>query len=215
MIVARRMTPNPITVKTTVPITDAQKIMRRERVHRLPVIDNHKRLVGIVTEKDILYASPSPATTLDVYEMAFLLSKLIVEKVMTKNPITISPAVAIEEAARIMMDNDIGGLCVVEDDELVGIITESDLFKVFSELFGARDQGIRISMLVPDRPGEIFEITKAIFENGGNIISFGTFLGTAPTNALCTLKVTNDIPKDKLVELIQPYVIEIQDIRES
>ncbi|MCF7945952.1 MAG: CBS domain-containing protein [Spirochaetia bacterium] len=214
MIVARRMTPNPITVKASVPITDAQKIMRKNRVHRLPVVDNHKRLIGIVTEKDILYASPSPASTLDVYEMAYLVSKLTVDKVMTKTPITVSPGAAIEEASRIMVDNDIGGLCVVEDEELVGIITESDLFKVFSELFGARDQGTRVSMLVPDHPGEIFEITKAVFENGGNIISFGTFLGTAPTNALCTMKVT-DINKDDLVELIKPYVIEIQDIRES
>ncbi len=213
MIVERRMTKNPVTIKQDVPIAEAQRLMRQEKIHRLPVLDKHCKLIGIVTEKDLLYASPSPASTLDVYEMNYLLSKLTVEKVMSAPVITISPDAVIEEAARIMADNDIGGLSVVKDDKLVGIITESDVFKVFIELFGAREKGLRISMLVPFTPGELSKLSTAVFGAGGNIISFGSFLGTDPSNLLCIMKVSG-ITKDALLAILEPVIIEIKDIRE-
>ncbi len=213
MIVERRMTKNPVTIRQDVPIAEAQRLMRQEKIHRLPVIDKNQKLIGIVTEKDLLYASPSPASSLDVYEMNYLLSRLTVEKVMSSPVITITPDTVIEEAARIMADNDIGGLSVVKDDKLVGIITESDVFKVFIELFGAREKGIRISMLVPLTPGELSKISTAVFSAGGNIISFGSFLGTDPSNLLCIMKVSG-IAKDALLAILEPVIIEIKDIRE-
>ncbi len=213
MIVERRMTQNPVTIQQDMPVAEAQRLMRQEKIHRLPVLNMHNELVGIVTEKDLLYASPSPASSLDVYEMHYLLSKLTVKKVMSKPVISITSNTAIEEAARIMVDKNIGGLSVVDDGRLVGIITESDIFKVFIELFGARQRGIRVSMLVSEEPGELAKLAKVIFDHNGDIISFGTFLGTCPSNAFCVMKVTG-IPEDMLIEILTPLVQEFKDVRE-
>lgn len=213
MIVERRMTRNPITVAPDTPVSEAQRIMRREKIHRLPVLDKKNQLIGIVTEKDLLYASPSPASTLDIHEMTYLLSQLTVKKVMSKVVITVNSQTVVEEAARIMVDNNIGGLPIVDDDVLVGIITESDIFKVFMELFGARESGIRATLLIPDTPGELSSLAHAVFEKGGDIISLGTFLGTNANNALCTLKVTG-LTSEEVISAVTPFVIEVQDIRE-
>ena len=213
MIVKNRMTRNPITISPDTPVAEAQRIMRREKIHRLPVLNKKKELVGIVTEKDLLYASPSPVSTLDIHEMTYLLSQLTVKKVMSTQVLTITSDTVLEEAARIMVDSDIGGLPVVDSGSLVGIITESDLFKVFMELFGARHSGLRVTILIPDKPGEISALGQAITEKGGDIISLGTFLGTDASNAVCTMKVQG-LAKDVLVEALKPCSIEIIDIRE-
>ena len=213
MTVDRRMTRNPITVPPGTAVTEARQIMQREKIHRLPVVDKHHKLVGIVTEKDLLYASPSPATSLDVYEVAHLLSKLTVEKVMTRKVITISEDTTVEDAARVMADNNIGGLPILRNGIITGIITESDLFRLFIELFGARTKGLRATLLIPERRGEIADISAAIRDKGGNIISFGTFLGDDQTNAMCTIKVEG-VSREELVECVRPYVMEIRDIRE-
>ncbi len=213
MIVKNRMTRNPITISPDTPVAEAQRIIRREKIHRLPVLNKKKELVGIVTEKDLLYASPSPATTLDIHEITYLLSQLTVKKVMSTQVLTITSDTVLEEAARIMVDSDIGGLPVVDSGSLVGIITESDLFKVFMELFGARHSGLRVTILIPDKPGEISALGQAITEKGGDIISLGTFLGTDASNAVCTIKVQG-LAKDVLVEALKPCSIEIIDIRE-
>jgi len=213
MIVKNRMTRNPITISPDTPVAEAQRIIRREKIHRLPVLNKKKELVGIVTEKDLLYASPSPATTLDIHEITYLLSQLTVKKVMSTQVLTIPSDTVLEEAARIMVDSDIGGLPIVDSGSLVGIITESDLFKVFMELFGARHSGLRVTILIPDKPGEISALGQAITEKGGDIISLGTFLGTDASNAVCTIKVQG-LAKDVLVEALKPCSIEIIDIRE-
>jgi acetoin utilization protein AcuB len=213
MTVGIRMTHNPITIKKDFPVSEAQNKMRKEFVHRFPVVDDHGKLIGIVTEKDLLYASPSPATTLDVYEMSYLLSKLTVGRVMTSEVITIEANAPIEEAAKVMSDNNIGGLPVMEDGKLVGIITESDVFKAFIEMFGTRESGIRISMLIPQKPGELAELTASIFKAGGNILGLGNFLGDDASEVYMTLKVEGISAKD-LKKAVEPYVDEILDIRE-
>lgn len=213
MIVKTRMTKNPVTIHPDSPVTDARRLMQQEKIHRLPVIGKKGEIDGIVTEKDLLNASPSPASTLDVYEMTHLLAKLTVAKVMTKEVLTVDEDATVEDAARIMIDNDIGGLPVVRGGSLVGIITESDLFKIFAELFGARTKGIRATVLVPERRGELADIATAVRDKGGNFISLGTFLGEDQTNALCTLKVEG-ITKGILLDCLEPYVEEVVDIRE-
>ena len=162
MQVAYRMTRNPITITSHTPVNEARNMMKKEKIHRLPVTDKHGRLEGIVTEKDILYASPSPATSLDVWEISNLMNKLEVHSVMTKDVISITTQTPIEDAARIMSDNNIGGLPILEDDILVGIITESDIFKVFIELFGAREKGLRVTILMPEKHGELAAVSSAI-----------------------------------------------------
>jgi acetoin utilization protein AcuB len=214
MLVKERMTRNPITIRPDLPVTEAQALMKREKIHHLPVLDKGERLAGIVTEKDLLYASPSTATTLSVYEIASLLSKLKVEKVMTAKTITVGEDVPIEEAARIMADNSIGGLPVMRGRTLVGIITESDLFRLFIELFGARQKGVRLSMVVPNQKGELAKITEAVSRAGGNIIAMGTFLGDDPTRGLCTIKV-DGIDREKLLEAVTPLALAIDDVRDA
>jgi len=212
MLVHERMSKHPITVTEDTPIAQALKVMRDEKVRRLPVLDKKGKLVGIVSERDLLYASPSPVTSLSIYEIHYLLAQITVKEIMTRDVITVTEYTPLEEAARIMADNKIGGLPVVRNGKLVGIITESDLFKIFTEILGARDMGVRLSMLVPEQPGILAEITRAIADLGGNIISLGTFLGEDPTNRLITIKVA-DVPQDKLVAAMKPLVLEIVDAR--
>ena len=214
MLVKERMTRNPITIRPDTPVTEAQAMMKREKIHHLPVLDKDEKLVGIVSEKDLLYASPSPASTLSVYEMTSLLAKLKVEKVMSKNVVTAAEDVPLEEAARIMADRGIGGLPILRGSALVGIITESDLFRVFIELFGARQKGIRVSLTVPNVKGELAKVSAAVSKAGGNIIALGTFLGEDPSVGRVTLKV-DGLSRDALLGALTPLAKSIDDVRES
>jgi acetoin utilization protein AcuB len=194
-------------------IAEASNLMKQEKVHRLPVLDREKHLVGIITEKDILYATPSPASSLSIHEMAYLLSKLTVKKLMSKNVVTITKDTTVEEAARMMVDQDLSSLPVLEGDKLIGIVTKSDMFKILLELFGARHFGVRVSFVVEDKPGTIAKISQALSEQNIDIITFGTFMGTDPSNAICTIKVQG-APISKVVEIIKPYVSQLLDVRE-
>jgi acetoin utilization protein AcuB len=214
MLVKERMSRNPITVRPDTPVTEAQALMKREKIHHLPVLDRDGRLAGIVAEKDLLYASPSPATTLSVYEMTSLLAKLAVEKVMSPKPFTVEEDVPLEEAARIMADNHIGGLPVVRGTTLVGMITESDLFRVFIELFGARQKGVRLTVVVPNERGGLAKVSAAIAKAGGNIIALGTFLADDPTQGRLTVKI-DGIAKEQVMEALRPLAVRIEDVRES
>ncbi len=211
MLVGERMSHPVITMRADMPIIDALNMMKREHVRRTPVIKDGK-LVGIISEKDLLNATPSAATTLSVWEMNYLLSKIPVSDVMTKNVLTVTEDTPIEEAARIMADNKVGGLPVLRGDEIVGIISETDLFKVMLEMMGARERGVRVTIMVHDKPGGLAEITQAIARAGGNFISFGTFLGDTPTKGLITFKVEG-IDEAKAEEILNPLVEELVDIR--
>jgi acetoin utilization protein AcuB len=213
MLVKERMSRRPVLAAPDLSISEALNLMKRERVRRLPIIDKHGKLIGIVSDKDLLHASPSPATSLSVWEITYLLGKIKVEDVMTRQVITVTEDTPLEDAARIMADNKIGGLPVVRGDAVVGIITETDLFKIFLELLGARDKGVRVTMLVPDVRGELARITQAVAANGGNIIALAEVQGTDSTNYQVMIKVI-DVPKDKLVEILKPLVLEIEDVRE-
>jgi acetoin utilization protein AcuB len=141
MLVGERMTRNPIVIRDDTPIDKTLKIMRDNKVRRLPVLNDKGALVGIVSERDLLFASPSPATTLSIYELHYLLARIAVADVMTTEVITVTEDTSLKEAARIMADNRIGGLPVERKGELVGIITETDLFKIFLELLEAQEVG--------------------------------------------------------------------------
>lgn len=212
MTIEYRMSRNPITVSPDANVNEARDLMKKNKVHRLPVLDKDKKLVGIISEKDILFASPSPASSLSIHEMAYLLSKLTVKKLMTKNPVTVSKDIPVEEAARIMADEDLSALPVVDGDKLVGIVSKSDLFKILIELFGARSLGVRISFLVDEKAGKIADVSKALSDAGYDIIAFGTFSGTDASNRICTVKVAAK-DKDKILELLKPHVKQIMDIR--
>lgn len=213
MLVGRRMTHNPITITPDIPIAEALEWMRREKVRRFPVVDKKGKLVGIVARSDLLHASPSSVTSLNVWEVTYLLSQVTVKEVMTKEVLTICEDCPLEEAARILADNKIGGLPVMRDDMVVGIITESDLFKVFLEVFGAREKGVRLTLLAPYFKGSLAQISSEISKRGGLIVALNVFLGEDPSNWGCVIKVS-DMSKEELIEIVEPLVVEILDVRE-
>lgn len=214
MLVRERMSAEPVTITASAPITEALRVMRQNEVRRLPVLDDADRLVGIVSEKDLLYASPSPATSLSIHEMHYLLSRLLVSELMSADVISVTPETPLEEAARIMADNKIGGLPVVENSDLVGIITETDLFKVFLEMLGARARGLRLTLAIPERKGEMARVTSTIAELGGNILALGTFLGNDPSTAVVTVKVEG-VPAGRLTAAMRNLNLDILDARET
>ena len=214
MLVGSRMTPNPITVTPDLSISEAMEWMKREQVRRFPVLNKAGKLIGIVTDDDLVHATPSSATSLSMWEVSYLLSKVTVGEVMTKDVVTIEEDCPLEKAARMMADKKIGGMPVMRDDQVVGIITESDLFKVFLELFGAREKGVRLTVLAPYYKGSLAEISAAITKKGGNILAMNVFLGEDPTNWGCYLKVS-EISKDDLMEAVEPLVEKVVDVRET
>jgi acetoin utilization protein AcuB len=211
MLVGERMSKPVITISPDMPIAEALNMMKVEKVRRFPVVKEGK-LLGVVSDKDLLNASPSPVSTLSIWEMNYLLNKIAVSEVMVKNVLTVMEDTPIEQAARIMADNKIGGLPVMRDGGVVGIITETDLFKMFLELLGAREMGIRVTVLVVEKQGELAKLTKAVSEAGGDFIAFGMFTGLDTSNKMVTFKVTG-ITLEDLKKAITPVVKEIVDIR--
>ena len=211
MLVGERMSRPVIAVAPETAIHDAVALFRKEHIRRAPVI-KEGRLVGIISETDLLNASPSPVSSLSIWEMNYLLSKVKVKEVMTRKVMTVNESTPIEEAARIMADNKIGGLPVVRAGKVVGIITETNLFRIFLELMGAREKGVRVTALIKDTSGQLARITKAIADAGGNFISFGQFSGQDPGTRLITFKVAG-LKKDKVKKAISNVAKEVWDIR--
>ncbi|OJX40612.1 MAG: hypothetical protein BGO78_06415 [Chloroflexi bacterium 44-23] len=212
MLVGERMSKPVIFVAPETPVQDALAQMRSDKVSRYPVLNKKGKLVGFVTESDLLNASPSEATTLSVWEINYLLSKITVERVMARNVITVTEDATLEDAARLMADNRIGGLPVMRGNEVVGIITETDLFRLFLEMMGGREAGIRISILVKEERGMLHRLVQAIDEVGGNIIAVSAFAGKSPENREITIKVSL-IDENTLRKAIEPIAEKILDLR--
>ncbi|NLG26985.1 MAG: CBS domain-containing protein [Chloroflexi bacterium] len=214
MLVKQRMSRHPITVTPETSLPDALETMRREKVRRLPVLDKQGKLVGIVLEKDLLYASPSPATSLSVHELNYLVAKIKIKDLMTTNVITCPEDTPLEEAARMMVDNHISGLPVMRGNTLVGMITESDLFKVFLELLGARAWGLRVTIKIQEGRGVLARLTQQLAERGANIVALGTFWGDDPTNREIAFKVQG-IERKELEQILAALDAELLDMRET
>ena len=176
MYVKNRMTKNPHTIAVNATITEAVALLREKGLKRLPVVEGEK-LVGILTQSDIQKVSPTKATSLSIFEINYLLSKLTVKDAMTKNIITIEADSLLEEAAVIMRDKRIGTLPVVEKGKLVGIITESDIFDAFIDLLGFKDLGSRITVEAKDVPGAMADIAAIYKSLDVNITHIAVFNG--------------------------------------
>ncbi|NLM38118.1 MAG: CBS domain-containing protein [Firmicutes bacterium] len=177
MYVRNRMTVNPITVTPDTTIATALEIMHEKKINRIPVVKDGK-LVGIITERKLMEVSPSSATSLSVFELNYLLTKSRVEQVMTKKVVTVSPDDLLEVAALKMRDNSVGGLPVVENGKVVGIITESNIFDAFIEIMGFREKGSRISILIQeDRPGVLAELAQTVATCDINITHMAIYHG--------------------------------------
>ena len=171
MFVKDKMTRDPYTIQVSASINTLIGLMRDKKLRKVPVLDGEK-LVGIVTDRDIERVSPSKATSLSVYEINYLLSKITVADSMVSNVITCSPDDYIEDAALVMRENRINSLLVMENGKLVGIVTDSDLFDALIDMMGGRTKGNKFVLRVPNEPGVLTRISGIIAADGTNIARF-------------------------------------------
>jgi len=215
MLVRDWMTKEPLVVSPQTSIEKAIRIMRQNRVRHLPVIkQDSESLVGIVTQTDLLQASPSPVTSLSVWEINFLLAKMQVRDAMSSKVIVVEEECPLEEAALVMAEHKIGCLPVVRGRRLVGIITETDLFNLFTEQLGARRTGVRLTLTIRDVKGELSRLAGRIAEMGGNIVRLTTLPGKEADQAIVTVKV-EDVDQEVLVAGLSNIILELLDAREG
>lgn len=204
MLVKDRMTPNPVTISPGTSFPEAFRILRERRIRHLPVVEDGK-LVGVVARTDMLHASPSVATTLSVFEMNYLLANLHVREVMSSPPITVDEDSPLEEAARMMVQRRIGSLAVMRNGELVGMITETDIFEAFVEILGGEDASLRVTVRIPDIRGELARLSGVIAGLGGNICSVARFQGDDPDYCFITFRLEG-VEEEVLIPVLQAEV---------
>lgn len=175
MFVEQRMTANPITITSMSTIADASEIMRANKFRRLPVVDGGK-LVGLVTDRDLRAVAPSPATTLSIFELNYLLAKMKIKDIMKKKVITIQADATVEEAAILLYNHRIGGLVVVDEyNGVKGVITETDIFKCFVDVMGLTEGKTRLTIDVTDKIGILHEISEVFLQMNINISSMVSY----------------------------------------
>ena len=177
MLVEKRMKRDPVTVSPEDSFRHAMTLIRQKGIRHLPVVEEGG-LVGILTDRDIRQASPSPATSLEIHELHYLLEKVKIREIMTRKVHTVTPGTPIEEAARLMLTHRIGGLPVLEAGRLVGIITETDILTAFVDVMGIQQEQARLELVLEDRPGGFLEVCRIMQEQGGDIVSVVTATAT-------------------------------------
>lgn len=174
MFVINRMTKNPMTVTADTKVDEVAHLMKKHNFRRLPVVDDGK-LVGFLSDSDLMRVAPSPATTLSRYEINSLLAKICVRDIMKKDVVSVNVDATIEEAALIMYKNKIGGMPVVSNmGAVVGVITETDIFKTFVDVMGLADGKTRITLEVTDKMGVVKDIAEIFGQVGVSIDSLIT-----------------------------------------
>lgn len=181
MFVRNYMSENPITITRKTTVADALDLMRRHNIRRLPVMENGE-LVGIVTDRDLREISPSPATSLSIFELNYLLAKAKIGDFIPKRQKvhTIDADAYVEEAALLMREHKVGALPVLSQGELVGIITETNIFDALIEIMGITEAGCRIDLEADDKPGVLADITQVIGALGVNISRVALFRNGTP-----------------------------------
>jgi acetoin utilization protein AcuB len=179
MLIKDWMTKDPVTITEDTSMIKAIHIMKERRFRRLPVV-TLGRLVGMVTDRDLKEAAPSKATTLDVHELYYLLAELQVKEIMSHNPLSVSQDDTVEHAAQIMLDHTISGLPVVNaSSKVVGIITQSDVFRAFMHITGVLQGGVQFALRLEDRPGLIKEVVDLLRSRGARFVSLLSSYATA------------------------------------
>jgi acetoin utilization protein AcuB len=192
MFVGRRMTRNVITVSRDSSVLRVRNLLREKNINQVPVVEG-KKVVGVITDGDIRENSASPASTLSIHELNYLLSEMKAGDIMTRNPATVSPETPVEEAARILNERKIGCLPVVKNDELVGIITTCDMLNVLLEVMGVGTPSSRIELSIASDMGEICNIAGIVKGLGLSIISMVSTLNrNDPATRFSVLRVNTD-----------------------
>jgi acetoin utilization protein AcuB len=203
MLVGQRMQPEVVTVTPGTSVAGASRLLQEHRIRHLPVVERG-RLVGIITDRDIRRVLPSPATSLEVHELLYLLDRLTVGEVMTAKVITVTPETPIEEAARLLVDHRIGCLPVLQGDRLAGIITETDLLAALAEILGIRTSTARLEVVVEDTPGTLPAVCTAIAAKSGEVVSLFAARASARGAVVPVLVIRLEAPDvDEVVEAIR------------
>jgi len=214
MLIRDQMTRNPIYGHPDMAVIEAQELMKEKGFRHLPILDDEKKLVGLITMRSLLRAVPSDVSRFSPFVVNYVLAKIKARNIMVKDVVTITEDTPFEEAARIMADRKIGCLPVMRGDELVGIISDNDLFNTMVSLLGARRGGVRVTVQQPDRAGEVARLSRAIAEKGGYLSVFVTYPTADPAIWASVLKVTN-VPEEVLIETLGGLPdIKVQDVRE-
>jgi acetoin utilization protein AcuB len=216
VLVKDRMTPQPLIVVTPdTPIIEAQRQMQEHNIRHIPVVTEHHNLVGLLTRETMLQAIPWSAASLSALETQYILSKVTAGKVMIRDVTTVTEDVAVEEAARIMVDQKIGCLPVLRAGALVGMITDIDLLSTTMEMLGARQPGLRLAVTVPDRVGEMARLSAAIAAIGGNLTAVGSWKEDLPPDRWGVVLKVNRVSKEQLTDTVEKLdEAEILDVRE-
>ena len=216
MLVKDYMTRHPLMAEPTMSIVEAQRYMGENNIRHLPVVGDGKRLLGLVTRQTLLI-EPGKLGSLDVWEIARTLSGLTLEDVMTKaeDVIATGPDITIEEAARIMVENKIGCLPVVEEGIVVGIITEIDLLALTMEMMATRIPGVRVTVRMPNVKGELAKLVGAISAQGWGILACGGAPAPKEPGKWDAVVKIRYVPKEEIVVALgQIESQEIVDVRE-
>jgi acetoin utilization protein AcuB len=201
LLVENWMNPNVITVDADDSMLDATKILKEHNIRHLPVLEKGK-LVGVITDRDLKRASPSDATTLEAHELLYLIATIKVREIMTKNPITVPYNYTIEEAAEILLQAKISGMPVVDKDgDVIGTITQTDLFKVLISLTGVGKKGVQFAFLLEDRAGSIKEVADIIRSYGGRMASILSSYEKAPEGHRYVYVRMYDVDQTKMPQL--------------
>ena len=201
MLVKNWMSKKVITIDADDSMQDAMSLLKEHGIRRLPVMKKGK-LVGIVTDRDLKKASASDATTLEIHELLYLLTAVKVKDIMTKDPITVPPDYTVEETAQVLLEGKISGAPVVDDSgKVVGVITQSDLFRVLMSLTGIENGGIQFGLQVEDRAGSIKEVADIVRQYGGRMVSILTSYDDVPAGYRKVYIRMHSVDREKLKEL--------------
>lgn len=201
MLIKDWMSTPVITIGPDESMMKASKLLKDKNIRRLPVVDEKGKLIGILSDRDIKEASPSKATTLDVHELYYLLSEIKVKDIMTKNPVRLKAEDSVEKAAVLLSEKSLGGLPIVDDDDSVlGIITEKDMFDILIEITRVRDGGVQMGFQLPRTPGALKPILEDLAGSGAKILSIITVYPKGQPNRKAFIRI-DEMEKSELNKL--------------
>jgi len=203
MLVKNWMSKKVVTIDVDDSMSRAISLLKEHKVRMLPVMKKGK-LVGVVSDTDIKRSSASDATTLDVHELLYLISKVKIKDIMSQDPVTVPPDYTVEETAELLMKNKISGVPVVgKGGEIVGIITRDDLFNVLIALSGLGKKGIQFAFKLEDKPGSIKELTDIIRNHGGRIASILGSYDRVPAGFRVVYIRAYDLKREELQAILE------------
>ena len=211
MFVKDHMTKDPAVITRDVSLMKATDIMGKGRFHRLPVVDQEGRLIGLVTGGLVKEKSGADRTSLSIYELNYLLTRTTVGDVMITDVRTIGPDAFLEEASGLMADNDISVLPVVDDDrKVLGIITDRDIYRAFIDLTGYRKQGTRFVISCEDRPGQLLKVVQLFAEEDANLENLAVY--HTERGVEIEIKATGEVSVERMTEVLRKAGFEVTNV---